>query len=59
MDIMRKYVALIPLKQKLYYIHNNPVIDKIAANLEDYVFSFARNYADLDSELDVVVLNVF
>ena len=34
---MRKYVALIPLKQKLYYIHNNPVIDKIAANLEDYV----------------------
>jgi hypothetical protein len=47
------------IKQKLNYIHNNPVIDKIVANPEDYVFSSARNYADLDSELDVVVLNIF
>ncbi|SDR76154.1 REP element-mobilizing transposase RayT [Polaribacter sp. KT25b] len=47
------------IKQKLNYIHNNPVIDKIVANPEDYMFSSARNYADLDSELDVVVLNVF
>ena len=48
------------IKQKLNYIHNKPVIDKIVANPEDYVFSSARNYADLDSELDVVVvLNIF
>ena len=45
--------------QKLNYIHNNPVIDKIVANPEDYVFSSARNYADLEFELEVVVLNVF
>jgi hypothetical protein len=45
--------------QKLNYIHNTPVIDKIVANPEDYVFSSARNYADLEFELKVVVLNVF
>jgi REP element-mobilizing transposase RayT len=47
------------IKQKLNYIHNNPLIDKIVANPEDYVFSSARNYADLDSELEVVVLDIF
>jgi REP element-mobilizing transposase RayT len=45
--------------QKLNYIHNNPVIDKIVANPEDYVFSSARNYAVLEFELEVIVLNVF
>jgi hypothetical protein len=34
-------------------------LDKIVANPEVYVFSSARNYADLDSELDVVVLDIF
>ncbi|WP_028607242.1 REP-associated tyrosine transposase [Lacinutrix salivirga] len=47
------------IQQKLHYIHNNPVKDKIVANPEDYVFSSARNYADLDNELEVLVLNVF
>ena len=47
------------LKQKVNYIHNNPVVDKIVRYTEDYVFSSARNYADLDSELEVVVLNLF
>ncbi len=42
--------------QKLNYIHNNPVIDKIVERAEDYLFSSARNYADLDYELDVIVL---
>jgi REP element-mobilizing transposase RayT len=42
--------------QKLNYIHNNPVVDKIVEKPEDYLFSSARNYADLDSELDVFVL---
>ena len=47
------------IKQKLDYIHNNPVEDKIVTNPEDYIFSSARNYADLDCELDIVVLHVF
>lgn len=47
------------IKQKLDYIHNNPVIDKIVENPEDYIFSSARNYAELDSELEVVILNIF
>ena len=47
------------IKQKLNFRHTNLVIDKILANPEDYVFSSARNYADLDIELYVVVLNIF
>ena len=47
------------IKQKLDYIHNNPVIDKIVENPEDYIFSSARNYAELDYELEVEVLNIF
>jgi hypothetical protein len=42
--------------QKLNYIHNNPVVDKIVEKPEDYLFSSARNYANLDSELDIFVL---
>ena len=41
--------------QKLSYIHNKPVEDKIVEKPEDYIFS-SRNYADLDSELDVFIL---
>lgn len=47
------------IQQKLAYTHNNPVKDKIIANAENYVFSSARNYASLDSALEVVNLNVF
>tara|TARA_B110000908_G_C9819129_1_gene256335 strand:+ start:141 stop:509 length:369 start_codon:yes stop_codon:yes gene_type:complete len=47
------------IKQKLEYIHNNPVKDKIVDNPEDYVFSSARNYASLENELDVFVLHIF
>lgn len=42
--------------QKLNYIHNNPVKDKIVENPCDYLFSSARNYAELDSLLDVVLI---
>ena len=41
--------------EKLNYLHNNPVEDMIVQNPEDYLFSSARNYADMDSLLDVVV----
>ncbi|OUS01593.1 transposase [Flavobacteriales bacterium 33_180_T64] len=46
------------IQQKLKYIHNNPVKDKIVEKAEDYIFSSARNYADMDSELEVLVLSV-
>lgn len=42
--------------QKLNYIHNNPVEDKIVANPEDYLYSSARNYAGLESVLDIVLI---
>lgn len=42
--------------QKLNYIHNNPVEDKIVTKPEDYLYSSARNYADLESVLDVVII---
>ncbi|MBC8756672.1 transposase [Kordia sp. YSTF-M3] len=47
------------IKQKINYIHNNPVMEKIVANPEDYVFSSARNYAELDNELEVIPVFIF
>jgi REP element-mobilizing transposase RayT len=46
-------------KQKVNYIHNNPVKDKIVTLPEDYYFSSARNYAGLENELDVILLDLF
>ena len=43
------------LKEKINYIHNNPVKEKIVQFPEDYIFSSARNYASLDNELKVAV----
>ena len=42
-------------KQKLDYIHNNPVRQDIVARPEDYLYSSARNYAGLDGLLEVIV----
>ncbi len=42
--------------QKLNYIHQNPVKDKIVEKAEDYLFSSARNYADLEYELEIYTL---
>lgn len=47
------------IKQKMDYIHNNPVKDKIVALPEDYYFCSARNYADLENDLDIVLLDLF
>ncbi len=41
--------------QKLNYIHQNPVEEMIVSNAEDYLFSSARNYADLPNLLDVTL----
>ena len=40
--------------EKLNYIHNNPVQDLIVERPEDYLFSSARNYAGLDSLIEIV-----
>ena len=47
------------IKQKIEYIHNNPVKDKIVMLPEDYYFSSARNYAGLENELEIVLLDLF
>ena len=44
------------IKQKVQYIHNNPVAEKIVTLPEDYVFSSARNYSELENELEVTIL---
>jgi putative transposase len=44
------------LYEKLNYIHNNPVEEMIVARAEDYMFSSARNYASMDSVLDVCLI---
>ncbi len=47
------------IKQKVNYIHKNPVADKTVTLPEDYYFSSARNYAELDNDLEVVLLDLF
>lgn len=39
--------------EKLEYIHKNPVTAMIVEKPEDYLFSSARNYAELDNLLNV------
>jgi len=41
--------------EKLEYIHNNPVEELIVENPEDYMFSSARNYADLENYMEIEV----
>ena len=44
------------IKEKIKYIHQNPVKEMIVTEPENYYFSSARNYADLDSALKVEVV---
>lgn len=44
--------------QKLNYIHNNPVKERIVTHPEDYQYSSARNYAGQKGELEIVILNL-
>ena len=43
-------------QQKIDYIHNNPVKERIVAEPQEYLFSSARNYAEMDGLLDVEVI---
>jgi REP element-mobilizing transposase RayT len=45
------------LEEKLNYIHNNPVEEMIVAKPEDYLFSSARNYAELDNMLEICLIS--
>ncbi|MDI1254991.1 MAG: transposase [Flavobacterium sp.] len=47
------------IKQKVNYIHFNPVKEKIVALPEDYYFSSARNYSGLENDLEVFVIDLF
>ena len=46
------------IAEKLEYIHKNPVRAGIVVNPEDYLYSSARNYAELDSLLDVEIISL-
>jgi putative transposase len=42
------------IKQKINYIHENPIRAGIVEKPEDYLYSSARNYADLGGVIDVI-----
>ena len=44
------------IREKINYIHQNPVKQKIVAEPQHYYFSSARNYAELDNALDIFVI---
>lgn len=46
------------IEQKLNYIHENPVRSGIVTKAEDYLYSSARNYADMENVIEVVKLDV-
>ena len=44
--------------QKVNYIHNNPVKSGLVTRPEDYLYSSARNYTDMDALIDVIRLDL-
>jgi len=46
------------IQEKLEYLHNNPVRARIVEKSEDYLYSSARNYADLDGMLDIAFIEM-
>ena len=45
------------IEQKVNYIHQNPVKNGIVENPEDYLYSSARNYADLNAVIEIIQLS--
>jgi len=41
------------IDHKLDYIHNNPVEEGIVENPEDYLYSSDRNYAKMESLIEI------
>lgn len=46
------------IEQKIEYIHNNPVRAGIVSKPEDYIYSSARNYADMENLLHVEIASL-
>ena len=46
------------IAQKLEYLHQNPVRAGIVANAEDYTYSSARNYAEMEYILEIELLDL-
>ncbi len=46
------------IEQKIEYIHNNPVKAGIVEKPEDYLYSSARNYADLESVIEIIKADI-
>lgn len=46
------------ISEKVQYIHNNPVRAGIVKNPEDYLYSSARNYADLENVFEIVKIDL-
>ena len=46
------------IKQKVNYIHSNPVRNGIVENPEDYLYSSARNYADMEALIDIIKVDI-
>jgi REP element-mobilizing transposase RayT len=46
------------IAEKLGYVHQNPVRAGIVVNPEDYLYSSARNYANMDNILDIELLSL-
>jgi hypothetical protein len=45
-------------RQKLDYLHNNPVRAGIVRKPEEYIYSSASNYAEMESVLEVLIMDV-
>lgn len=46
------------IAEKLEYLHQNPVRAGIVVYPEDYIYSSARNYAELESVLEIELLSL-
>jgi REP element-mobilizing transposase RayT len=44
------------IREKIEYIHNNPVRAGIVEKAEDYLYSSARNYASLEAPIEIPIL---
>lgn len=47
------------IKQKINYIHNNPLVNNTVTSPEEYYYSSARNYSGLENDLEIVLLDLF
>ena len=45
-------------REKLDYLHNNPVRAGLVRKPEDYIYSSATNYAEMESVLDVLLMDL-